>query len=70
VGEIDALLQTNRLLLGLADKVDQGAPPPPHESFLAKYTINANAIAAVQKAVEISGNPGLTRGNPLERHLR
>lgn len=70
VGEIDALLQTNRLLLSLADKVDQGAPPPSHESFLAKYTINANSIAAVQKAVEVSGNPGLTRGNPLERHLR
>ncbi|MGL4287728.1 MAG: acyl-CoA dehydrogenase family protein [Phreatobacter sp.] len=70
VGEIDALLQANRLLLGLADRVDQGAAPPPHESFLAKYTINANSIAAVQKAVEISGNPGLTRGNPLERHLR
>mgnify|MGYP001809627859 FL=1 len=29
-----------------------------------------NAIAAVSKAVEITGNPGLTRDNPLERHYR
>ena len=70
VGQIEALLQTNTQLFALAEKVDQGHPPPPHEAYLAKYTINANAITAVEKAVEVSGNPGLTRANPLERHLR
>ena len=70
VGEIDALLQTNRLLFGLAEQVDQGQPPPTHDTYLAKYTINANSIAAVEKAVSLIGNPALTRANPLERHLR
>ena len=70
VGQIEALLQTNTALFAIAEKVDQGHPPSPHEAYLAKYTINANAIAAVEKAVEVSGNPGLARSNPLERHLR
>lgn len=70
VGEIDALLFANTMLFGLADKVDQGTPPPVHESYLAKHLINANAIAAVEKAVALTGNPGLSRANPLERHLR
>lgn len=70
VGEIDALLQTNALLLSLAERVDQGQPPPAHEVFLAKFTLNRNAIAAVEKAVAQIGNPALARANPLERHLR
>jgi alkylation response protein AidB-like acyl-CoA dehydrogenase len=70
VGEIDALLLTNRVLFGLAARVDAGVPLPAHELFLAKHTINANSIAAVEKALALAGNPGLTRVNPLERHLR
>lgn len=70
VGEIDALLQANDALLGLAHRVDAGAPLAAHEVFLAKYTINTNSIAAVEKAVALIGNPALARSNPLERHLR
>ncbi len=71
VGGIEALLQTNRVLLrSLAASADAGTPPPAHESQLVKYTVTNNAIAAVAKAVEITGNPGLTRDNPLERHYR
>lgn len=71
VGAIEALLQTNRVLLrSLAAAVDGGTVPPVHESQLVKYTVTNNAIAAVSKAVEITGNPGLTRDNPLERHYR
>jgi alkylation response protein AidB-like acyl-CoA dehydrogenase len=70
VGEIDALLQTNDALFGIADAVDRGDVPAAHEVFLAKYTINANAIAAVEKAIALIGNPGLSRTHPLERHLR
>lgn len=71
VGGIEALLQTNRVLLrSLAASADAGTPPPVHESQLVKYTVTNNAIAAVAKAVEITGNPGLTRDNPLERHYR
>ncbi|MCZ0736406.1 acyl-CoA dehydrogenase [Phreatobacter sp. AB_2022a] len=70
VGEIEALLLANTMLFGLAERVDQGTPPPVHESYLAKHLISANAIAAVEKAVALTGNPGLSRANPLERHLR
>ena len=70
VGEIDGLLLTNRVLFGLAAQIDAGQPPPAHEIYLAKHTINANSIAAVEKALSLAGNPGLTRANPLERHLR
>jgi alkylation response protein AidB-like acyl-CoA dehydrogenase len=70
VGEIDALLQANDALFGVADTVDAGATVAPHRVFLAKYTINTNSIAAVEKAVALLGNPALSRTNPLERHLR
>jgi alkylation response protein AidB-like acyl-CoA dehydrogenase len=32
--------------------------------------VTNNAIAAVEKAVEITGNHALDRRNPLERHYR
>ena len=35
-----------------------------------KYIVIKNAIEAVEKAVEISGNPGLDRKSPLQRHYR
>lgn len=71
VGEIEGLLLTNRLLLrSLAAAVDAGTAPPATESLLVKRTVAENAIAAVAKAVEVSGNPGLSRDNPLERHYR
>jgi len=71
VGEIEALLAANARLIGsVARETDEGAPPSPAESGLVKMTATRNAIAAVQKAVEVSGNPGLARQNPLERHLR
>lgn len=71
VGENERLLATNRLLLaGAAAATDGGRPPSCVESGLLKLTVTENAIAAVQHAVELTGNPGLSRANPLERHLR
>jgi alkylation response protein AidB-like acyl-CoA dehydrogenase len=70
VGEIDALLQTNEALFGIADAVDGGHAPAAHQVYLAKYTINTNSISAVEKAIALIGNPGLSRTHPLERHLR
>jgi alkylation response protein AidB-like acyl-CoA dehydrogenase len=40
------------------------------EALLVKYTVTNQAIEAVQIAIEASGNPGLSRDNPLERHYR
>lgn len=66
VGSIDTLLLTNRVLL------DAGAAGtiPPNETAAIKYLVGRNAIEAVEIALEASGNPGLSRDNPLERHYR
>jgi alkylation response protein AidB-like acyl-CoA dehydrogenase len=71
VGESERLLAVSRRLLqGAAADADAGSPPTATESGLTKLTVSENAIAVVQRAVELVGNPGLTRANPLERHLR
>jgi alkylation response protein AidB-like acyl-CoA dehydrogenase len=71
VGGIEALLFTNaRLIESLAREVDAGHPPHPADSGLAKHVITTNAIEAVQAALSLTSNHGLSRLNPLERHLR
>ncbi len=71
VGRIEALLLANRrLIAGAAAEADAGRPPSPTESGLLKTTAAENAIEAVQGAVQLAGNHGLSRANPLERHLR
>jgi alkylation response protein AidB-like acyl-CoA dehydrogenase len=40
------------------------------ESGLVKFNVTANAIRAVELALELTGNHGLSRRNPLERHHR
>lgn len=71
VGELEALLHTNRVLLDeLARTTDAGSPPAPHESGLIKYVVTKQAIQAVETALQLTGNHGLSRHNPLERHYR
>lgn len=71
VGEIDGRLLTNRVLIeSAALRTDNGSPPPATESGLIKMTVTTNAIATVERAVELIGNPGLSRANQIERHLR
>ncbi len=71
VGKIEALLLTNRrLIAAAAADTDAGAPPGMAESGLLKTVAAENALAAVQAAMELTGNHGLSRANPLERHLR
>ncbi|WP_295524852.1 acyl-CoA dehydrogenase family protein [uncultured Pseudacidovorax sp.] len=71
VGEIQALLRTNRVLLNdLAARTDAGQVPTPADSGLVKHTVGTQAIAAVELALQLSGNHGLARQNPLERHHR
>ncbi|CAO3424932.1 acyl-CoA dehydrogenase family protein [Azospirillum endophyticum] len=71
LGGIEALLLTNRILLrSLSAAVDRGSPPSSSDSLLVKYTVTNNAIDAVARALEVTGNPGLSRDNPLERHHR
>jgi alkylation response protein AidB-like acyl-CoA dehydrogenase len=66
VGSIDALLLQNRVLLDTAaeGRLTLG------EGSLVKHLVTENAIAAVEKAIAASGNPGLSRHNALQRHYR
>jgi alkylation response protein AidB-like acyl-CoA dehydrogenase len=66
VGHIDTLLFANRSLL---DSAAEGHTPASHAAQL-KYLVTGNAIRAVELAIEASGNPGLSRNNPLQRHYR
>lgn len=66
VGQIDGLLLVNRNLLEKAAELGFSAI----EANLAKVTITNNAIQAVNLALELTGNHGLSRQNPLERHYR
>jgi len=66
VGHIDTLLFANRSLL---DAAAEGHTPTSNAAQL-KYLVTGNAIRAVELAIEASGNPGLSRHNPLQRHYR
>lgn len=71
VGQIEQLLYVNRALLhSAAAAVDRGEPPTPTELSFVKYTVADNSIAAVEKALSLTGNHGLSYSNPLQRHYR
>lgn len=71
LGEIEALLYTNRVLIeSAASRAEAGSPPSSSETNLVKHTTTANSIRAVELGLELTGNPGLSRHNPLERHYR
>ncbi len=66
VGAIDGLLLQNRVLLDSAAEGRLGAA----HGGLVKHLVTENAIAVVEKAIAATGNPGLSRHNPLQRHFR
>jgi alkylation response protein AidB-like acyl-CoA dehydrogenase len=66
LGQIDGLLLQNQVLL---DAAAEGRLAP-GQGGLVKHLVTENAIAAVEKAIAASGNPGLSRHNPLQRHYR
>ena len=71
LGAIEARLIANaRLIDGFARDFDDGADLSAGESGVIKLTVTNNAIAVVEDALALSGNHGLTRANPLERHYR
>lgn len=71
VGEIEALLRVNRVLLDdLATRADAGDVPEASDSGLVKFTVTSNAIRVTELALQSSGNHGLSRNNPLERYHR
>lgn len=71
VGEIDAELSAAEdLVAGVAHRYDDGEPGLGPRAAGAKLVTTRAAIGAVERAVALVGNNGLTRTNPLERHLR
>ncbi|MGS0891079.1 acyl-CoA dehydrogenase family protein [Burkholderia stagnalis] len=71
VGEIEGWLHANRVLLDdHVARTDAGAPPSTTTSGLVKRAVTEQAIRTVEHALKLSGNHGLSRANPLERHYR
>ncbi|MCP4617421.1 MAG: acyl-CoA/acyl-ACP dehydrogenase [Bradyrhizobium sp.] len=71
VGAIEARLQVNaRLIDSFARDFDEGIALSPAESNIIKLTVTNNAVAAVEEALSLTSNHGLSRANPLERHYR
>lgn len=70
-GEIEALLQVNRtLIFSAAQAADRGELPSADSANIVKHVATTNAIQAVAIGLELTGNPGISRNHPLERHYR
>jgi alkylation response protein AidB-like acyl-CoA dehydrogenase len=55
---------------GAAARADAGDAPSAVEANNIKYLATGNAVRAVEIGLQLTGNPGLSRHNPLERHYR
>ena len=70
VGQIEVWLATNRRLLrAIAEDFDAGRPFG-SDSAATKHVVIENAILATTLALDLGGNPGISRDHPLERHHR
>ncbi|WP_369031886.1 acyl-CoA dehydrogenase family protein [Streptomyces adonidis] len=71
-GEIEVLLAgAEQLVFGGAARVDAADPSyTPEQALGARVLADRHGVQAVGLAVRLLGNPGLARGNPLERHFR
>lgn len=70
-GEIDLqIAQAETLLHGVLLRIEAGDTAVLPQLSVIKVAIARAAVAAVQTAVAALGNPGLSRRNSLERHLR
>ena len=71
VGQIETFLYINdRLIIGLAQAADKGESVRPGEAGTVKTVVTENTIKVTSIGLELTGNPGLSRANPLERHYR
>ncbi len=71
LGGIEARLAVNaRLIDSFARDFDDGFQLGAIESSIIKLTVTNNAVAAVEDALSLTGNHGLSRTNPLQRHYR
>lgn len=71
VGEIETLLLVNRALIDdTVHRCGAAATPDPLRAQQAKHVVTSNAIRILDLALSATGNHGLDRANPLERHYR
>jgi alkylation response protein AidB-like acyl-CoA dehydrogenase len=71
IGEIEASLRVaHRVVECTADGVDTGDPTALADAGPAKLGGQRAAVSAVEQALALTGNRGLSRRNPLERHYR
>ena len=71
VGEIEAALgSAAELVDAVARRVDDGDEASVTRAPSVKLIATRAAIGAVEQAMELTGNNGLSRKNPLERHYR
>lgn len=71
VGDIEIKLAINdRLIRSFAQEFDARRTADPLAAGSVKLTVTNNAIAVVEQALLLTGNHGLSRRNPLERHHR
>ncbi|TKA12115.1 acyl-CoA dehydrogenase family protein [Actinacidiphila oryziradicis] len=71
VGEIEAsLVGADTLVDALAARIDAGDPEAADRAGIAKLLATRAATGAVEQAVGLVGNHGLTLDNPLQRHYR
>jgi len=71
LGAIEARLIANaRLIDSFAGDFDDGVQLGAAEANVVKLTVTNNAVAAVEDALSLSSNHGLSRTNALQRHYR
>ena len=71
VGRIETKLRVNRrLIASLAEEIDAGSAPEATDAHVVKSVVTNHAVEAIEAALSLTGNHGLTRANPLQRHYR
>ena len=71
VGRIETLLRVDtRLIDSFAAEIDAGAAPAAEDAHVIKSIVTNHVVEAIEAAMSLCGNHGLTRANPLERHYR
>lgn len=70
LGDIELRLALNERLLRTTAEDADARRPLGVQSGLVKHQVIENAVAVTSRALELGGNIGLNRNNPLERHHR
>ncbi|WP_327070208.1 acyl-CoA/acyl-ACP dehydrogenase [Kitasatospora sp. NBC_01250] len=71
LGEVEsALIGAQELVAGLAARIDAGETGALERTGPAQLVVTRAVVDAVQRAVALTGSPGLSRRHPLERYLR